>query len=273
MIRSSNPAFGDTAMDRIRSQADDVLRSPSEPSPEAPTARSTETMTIMGASLKTLSMFGLVMIAASVTWNMAMAGSASANLWTFGGAIGALIVGITTCFMPRFAPVTAPIYAILQGLFLGGISAFYEVAFSQQAQNYDLGQSIVFQAVMLTVAVAATMAALYAFRIIRVTAALRAVITTAVGAIMVVYLIAFAMRLFGGEMPFLHESTPIGIGISVVIVGVAAFSLLLDFDFIERGAAEGMPKWAEWYAAFGLMVTLIWLYLEILRLLGKLRSR
>ncbi|MEQ9453972.1 MAG: Bax inhibitor-1/YccA family protein [Phycisphaeraceae bacterium] len=261
-MASSNPAFRDRAMDRIRAQADDVLRSPSEPQESAP-VRATGSMTITGSCLKTLSMFGLVMIAGSFTWDMAMSGSPNAQAWLFGGAIGGLIVGILTCFKPNLAPITAPIYAVLQGLFLGGISAMYNAQF----------QGIVLQAVMLTMAVACAMAALYAFRIIRVTTMVRGIIVSATLAVMLVYLASFVLGMFGAGIPFLHDTGPLGIGISLVIVGIAAFNLLLDFDFIEKGSAQGLPKWAEWYAAFGLMVTLIWLYLEVLRLLSKLRSR
>jgi uncharacterized YccA/Bax inhibitor family protein len=159
--------------------------------------------------------------------------------------------------------VTAPVYAVLEGLFLGGISAFYEAQF----------QGIVIQAVGLTFGTLAALLLAYKSGMIRATENFKLGVAAATGGIMLVYLVSLGMSFFGMRMPYLHESGPLGIGISVFIVVIAALNLVLDFDFIEQGAAQGAPKYMEWYAAFGLLVTLIWLYLEILRLLSKLRSR
>jgi uncharacterized YccA/Bax inhibitor family protein len=158
---------------------------------------------------------------------------------------------------------TAPLYAVLEGLFLGGISALYELKF----------QGIVIQAVALTFGTLAALLLAYKSRLIKVTENFKLGVVAATGGIALVYLISIGLGFFGIRMPYLHDSGPIGIGISVFIVIVAALNLVLDFDFIEQGAAQGAPKYMEWYAAFGLLVTLIWLYLEILRLLAKVRRR
>lgn len=184
--------------------------------------------------------------------------------WAIIAMLGALGVGILTAFKPRFAVVTGPIYAVLMGLVAGAMSAVFNAEY----------EGIVGQALALTAGVFVMMLFLYATRIIRVTEKLRMGIVAATGAIALVYLVSLGLRLiFDVQVPFLHDSSPLGILISLVIVGVAAFNLLLDFDFIERGVQMGAPKHMEWYGAFGLMVSLIWLYLEILRLLAKMRER
>jgi uncharacterized YccA/Bax inhibitor family protein len=183
--------------------------------------------------------------------------------WLIFSMIGGFVLAIVTIFKPKFARVTAPLYALAQGLLVGAITHLYEIE----------SKGIAVQAVGLTAGVFAMMLFLYATRIIKVTDKLRTGIIAATGAVMLVYLVSIVMRLFGAEVPFLHDATPIGIGISLVIVGIAAANLLLDFDFIERGVQAGAPRYMEWYAAFGLMMTLVWLYLELLRLLSKLRSR
>lgn len=158
-------------------------------------------------------------------------------------------------------------YALCEGLFLGAVSAFFDFAFRESYPG------IIMQAVLLTFGTAGAMYALYAFRIIRATNTFKKIVITATMGIAVFYLIAMVLRLFGVEMPYLHDNGMIGIGISVFIVAIAALNLILDFDRIEQGATHGAPKYYEWYGAFGLMVTIVWLYLEILRLLSKLASR
>lgn len=182
--------------------------------------------------------------------------------WLILSLLAGLGLAVLTVFKPKLARITAPLYSVAQGLLVGAISKLYEVQFD----------GIVLQAVGLTIGVFVMMLVLYATGTIRVTDKLRKGIFAATGAIMLVYLASFVLRIFGAEVPFLHSTGPIGILISLVIVGVAAFNLLLDFDFIERGVKMGAPRYMEWYGAFGLMVTLIWLYLELLRLLSKLRS-
>lgn len=235
-------------------------------------------MTLQSTALKSVTLVGITVVAASVTWGMTYKnGTAdlSASMpWMIGGLIGGLIFALITIFKPAASPITAPLYAAAEGLFLGAVSAVYEASFASpvngQASPYT---GIVVQAVGLTLGVLAVMLTLYATRIIKVTNKLRTGIIAATGAVFLIYLVAIVMRLFGAEMPFLHDTGPIGIGISLVIVGIAAFNLLLDFDLIERGVQQGAPKYMEWYAGFALLVTLVWLYLEILRLLSKLRSR
>ena len=154
-----------------------------------------------------------------------------------------------------------------EGLFLGAISAYYDYIF---AASYP---SIIMHAVLLTMGTAAAMYILYQTGVIKATNTFRKVVMIATAGIGIFYLISIVMRLFGSQMPYLHDSSPIGIGISLVIVVVAALNLILDFDMIDQGSQNGAPKYFEWYSAFGLMVTIVWLYLEILRLLSKLSSR
>jgi uncharacterized YccA/Bax inhibitor family protein len=179
------------------------------------------------------------------------------------GAIGGLIVAIIAAFRPQNANILAPIYAGLEGLFVGGLSAMY-------ALRYD---GIVFQAVTLTIGVLFAMLFFYKSGIIKVTAGLRSGIMMATAGIAIFYLITFALSFFNVHVPYIHENGMIGIGFSLFVVGLAAMNLLLDFDTFEKGEQMGASKDMEWYAAMGLMVTLIWLYVEILRLLSKLSSR
>ena len=185
------------------------------------------------------------------------------------GGIGGFITALITVFSPRTAHITAPIYSVLQGLLLGGLSAF-------MAAEFGLG--IITQAVGLTFATFFFMLILYRTGTIKVTAKFRMGVFAATGAIALMYLISFIFSFFFKEpgtnpVGFIHDAGPLGIIISLVVITVAALNLALDFDFIERGANQGAPKYMEWYAAFGLMVTLIWLYIEFLRLLSKLKSR
>lgn len=234
-------------------------------------------MTIESTVMKSAVLVGITVIAAAVTWSITTSGGtfdmAVAMPWVLGGGIGGLIVALITIFKPTVAPFTAPLYALLEGLFLGAVSAMYEASFGSVDGTAGPFSGIVVQAISLTLGVLAVMLFLYVTRIIKVTEKLKTCVIAATGAIMLVYIANIVLALFGVTMPFLHDTGPIGIGISLVIVGVAAFNLLLDFDLIERGAKQGAPKYMEWYAGFALLVTLVWLYLEILRLLSKLRSR
>lgn len=183
--------------------------------------------------------------------------------WLMISWVAGLGLAILTILRPKLARVTAPAYAVAEGLLVGGISRFYEVRYS----------GIVLQAVGLTIGVFVMMLVLYATRTIRVTDKLRTGIIAATGAVALVYLASLVLRIFGADVPFIHEAGPAGIGFSLIVVGIASFNLLLDFDFIERGVKAGAPRYMEWYGAFGLIVTLVWLYLELLRLLSKLRQR
>lgn len=228
----------------------------------ARTDRRVATMTVTGTAYKALALLAVLTVCAAVSWTQMENGAISGGL-LIGSALVGFVIALLTCFNPTWAPYTSPVYAACQGFFLGAISNVYE-------QNY--GNGIAFQAVGLTFATMFVMLFLYASRIVRVTDGLARAIIAATGAVALVYLVSIVLRLFGVAVPFIHGAGPIGIAFSVFVVGLAAFNLLLDFDFIERQSARGAPKTMEWYGAFGLMVTLIWLYLEILRLLAKLQS-
>ncbi|MEM7009483.1 MAG: Bax inhibitor-1/YccA family protein, partial [Thermodesulfobacteriota bacterium] len=188
--------------------------------------------------------------------------NASLMYWLYGGLIGGLIFAFITIFKKTWAPITAPIYAILEGLAIGGISAIFELQFS----------GIVFQAVSLTFGTLFAMLVTYRLGLIKVTEKFRMGVVAATGAIFVVYLLSFVLGFFSINVPFIHSGGTIGILFSLFVVVIAALNLVLDFDFIEKGAEHGAPKYMEWYGAFGLIITLVWLYIEFLRLLSKLRQ-
>lgn len=219
----------------------------------------TGAMTLDGVVNKTGILLLLCMGAFCFTWFQ----PTPAVGWIALGGIAGLVIGLTTCFVPRISPWTSPVYAICEGLFLGGISAIFEQRF----------QFIAAQAAALTFGTLVIMLTLYKTRIIRVTETFKSVVIAATCAIALLYIVCIVLRLFGTSMPYIHSSGPIGIGFSLFVVGLAALNLLLDFDFIEQGVASGAPKYLEWYAGFSLLVTLVWLYLELLRLLAKLRGR
>lgn len=219
-------------------------------------------MTIQGTVNKTAISLGILMVTAFWTWGQFYQG-VNVNPLMMGGAIGGFIVAMITIFKKTAAPLTTPIYAALEGLFVGGISAYAESRFP----------GIVIQAVGLTFAVLFALLAAYSSGMIPVTQNFRLGVAAATGGIMLVYLASFVMSFFGSSIPFIHESGLLGIGFSLFVVVIASMTLVMDFDFIEQGAAHGAPKYMEWFGAFALTVTLVWLYIEILRLLMKLQSR
>lgn len=229
-----------------------------QPAPAGSATGQGATMTAAGAVQKTYILTGILIAAAVVGFNIPN------PILIWGGAIGGFVLVMIMAFRMHLAPRLAPVYAVLEGLFVGGVSYMYYDAFYP---------GIILNAVMLTVAVLCLMLFLYQGGFIKVTEKLRAGVMMATGAVLVVYLISLVMNLFGASVPYLHSNGPIGIGISVVIVGIAAFNLLLDFDNFEKGEQYGAPKYMEWFSAVGLLVTLVWLYLEILRLLSKLSDR
>jgi uncharacterized YccA/Bax inhibitor family protein len=224
-------------------------------------------MTIPGTLQKFGFLFLMVLGSSFYSWKeFAEGGNVTPMMWT--GAIGGLVFAIVLVFKPMWSPFLAPLYALLEGLFIGAISAMYNSAFAELAPN------IIINAVGLTFGVAAGMYLLYSFRIIKATEKFKSVIIAATVGIGIFYLLVVVLRAFGMEnMPFLHEGSILGIGFSLFVVAIAALNLILDFDMIEKGAEMGAPKYMEWYGAFGLMVTMVWLYLEILRLLSKISSR
>ena len=224
-----------------------------------------ETMTIQGTVNKTGLLLLFVVVTAAWTWGLAHSETPEAAYgWMLGGALGGFVVALVTFFKKEWSPISAPIYALLEGLALGGLSAIFEKAYP----------GIAVQAVSLTFGVMFVMLLAYKFRIVQATRGFKLGVIAATGGIAIVYLINMVMSLFfHNSMSFLNSATPLGIGISLFIVIIASLNLIIDFDMIETGARMGAPKYMEWYGAFGLMVTLIWLYMEILRLLSKLRRR
>lgn len=225
-----------------------------------------EVMTVNGTARK----FGLMLVmlfgAASFTWSLFYKGYNVMPI-ALGSAIAGFVVALIIIFKKTWAPYLALGYALLEGLFLGAISAVFNDAFGAAYPG------IVMQAVLLTFGVAATMFTLFNMRIIKATNTFKKVVIGATVGIALFYLVAMVMNMFGAQMPYLHSNGTIGIAISLFVVVIAALNLILDFDRIEQGAQMGAPKYYEWYGAFGLMVTIVWLYLEILRLLSKFASR
>lgn len=219
-------------------------------------------MTIQGTANRTFILLLALLITAYYTWNQYFNSVGGVSGLLMIGLVVGFVLALITIFVPKVAPYTSIPYALAEGLVLGGISATYEHLYS----------GITLQAAMLTFGVLLMMLVAYKTRLIKVTKKFRLGVICATGAIFLAYLATFILNFFGlGDVLYLHNSGPIGILISVGIVVVAALNLVLDFDFIERGAKRNSPKYMEWYGAFSLMVTLVWLYLEILRLIAKLR--
>jgi uncharacterized YccA/Bax inhibitor family protein len=274
MLRSANPALSSRTFDfgsYERAAAADAARQAGDPVGERAAAPA-KTMTLSGTALKTLMLVGLVTVAAAYTWSIALPETPPADgglidqrvlPWVIGGALGGFVVGLVAVFWKRAAPVLAPLYAALEGLFLGGISAMFEASYP----------GIALQAVLCTFGTLAALLIVYLTGLIKPTENVKLGIAAATGGVFLVYLFTFIFSLFTEGVPLIHQSGPIGIGFSVVVIIIAALNLVLDFDFIEQGVEKGAPRYMEWYAAFGLLVTLVWLYIEFLRLLAKLRER
>jgi len=241
-MRTSNPALGPNTFE---SHALSPATSP---------------MTLQGTVQKSFILLVLAVLSACITWKNV--GGIGMPLG-IGGAIGGLITCLVLCFKKEWAPGLAPVYAVLEGLFLGAISVVME--------RYYPG--IVVQAVMLTFGTFAALLSAYTTGLIKPSENFKLGIMAATGGIALVYIVSIVMNMFGTQVPYIHESGTIGIAFSAFVVVIAALNLVLDFDFIEQGCEHRAPRYFEWYAAFGLLVTLVWLYIEILRLLSKLRSR
>jgi uncharacterized YccA/Bax inhibitor family protein len=229
-------------------------------------SRADGAMTLNGTVNKTGILLLLTVMTAAFAWNQSFVGgapTAMAPIYMWGGLIGGFILAMVTVFKKTWAPVTAPMYALVEGFFLGAISAMFN----------HLYEGIVMQAVLLTFGT--LFALLFAYRsgLIKATEKFKLGVVAATGGIMLVYLASIVLNMFGSGIPLIHESGIVGIGFSLFVVVIAALNLVLDFDFIETGVEQGAPKYMEWYGAFGLMVTLVWLYIEFLRLLAKLQSR
>ena len=242
MMRSGNPALSSKTFEKLSTTSSDV-------------------MTLDGAVNKTAISMGILLFAAYYTYTNAIMD------YILIGFIGGFIVALVTIFKKSWSPVTVPIYAVLEGLALGGISKMYADAFEP---------GIVPQAIMLTLGILFALLFAYKTKIIRATENFKLGVFAATAGIGIVYLVSFFMGIFGsGGLPVMDPTnfSWFSIGFSLFVVIIASLNLVMDFDFIENGAANGAPKYMEWYGAFGLLVTLIWLYLEILRLLAKLSSR
>lgn len=226
-----------------------------------------DAMTVRGTLNKFGFLFLMVMGTAFYSWSRFFEDPSGAMPLILTGAIGGLVVALVIIFKKSWSPYLAPAYALLEGLFLGAISAYYSSAFADQAPN------IVMNAVGLTFGTVIAMYLLYSFNIIRATQKFKAIVVTATMGIALFYVIAFVLRMFGVQIAFLHEGSAMGIGFSLIVVAIAAMNLILDFDMIEQGSENNAPKYMEWYGAFGLLVTIVWLYLEILRLLSKISKR
>ena len=257
MIRSGNPALKESTFLDLGSGS--VVSRGAEGA-----------MTLNGTVNKTGLLLLLSVLTAAFAWNQSIITvngeeqvAPAVMFYMIGGAIGGLILALATVFKKEWSPVTAPLYALVEGFFLGAISALYELRF----------EGIVFQAVVLTFGTLGALLFAYRSGLIRATENFKLGVVAATGGIALVYLVSIVLRLFGKDIPLIHESGIVGIGFSLFVVVIAALNLVLDFDFIESGVEQGAPKYMEWYGAFGLMVTLVWLYVEFLRLLAKLQSR
>ena len=250
-MQSGNPAlnkntFLDAASGDVVSHGDDV-------------------MTINGTVNRTGLLLVLVVIGAMFSWSK-YAGPESAGALMpliIGGALGGFVLAMVTVFKKTWAPYTAPLYAVAEGLFIGALSAIFDARYP----------GIVLQAVGLTFGVMAALLMAYRSGLIRATEKFKLGIVAATGGVFLLYMANMVMGFFGHSMDFINGSSGLGIGFSVVVVVIAALNLILDFDMIEQGANARAPKYMEWYGAFALVVTLVWLYLELLRLLSKLQSR
>ncbi len=252
-MRSGNPALSESTFLDLASGS--VVTSPDQ------------VMTINGTVNKTGILLLLAVLTAAFAWSQAIGAdrqiAPGAMIYAIGGAIGGLVLAVVTVFKKEWSPVTAPMYALVEGFFLGAISAVMEVRFP----------GIVFQAVLLTFGTLFALLAAYRSGLIKVTENFKLGVVAATGGIALLYLASFVLGFFDINVPVIHEASWLGIAFSLFVVVVAALNLVLDFDFIENGAAARAPKYMEWYGAFGLMVTLVWLYVEFLRLLSKLQSR
>jgi uncharacterized YccA/Bax inhibitor family protein len=223
-------------------------------------------MTLSGTVNKTGILLLCAVATAAWTWRLFVQSHQVADIMTYllAGTIGGFLCAMVTIFKQQWSPVTAPIYALLEGLALGGLSAVFDLRYP----------GIAFEAVGLTFGTLFVLLLLYSSGLIKVTQKLRMGIVAATGGVMVFYLAEMLLGFFHvNYFNSANNSSPLSIGFSLVVVAIASLNLVLDFDFIEQGVASGAPKYMEWYGAFGIMVTLVWLYLEILRLLSKVRSR
>lgn len=246
MLRSANPALREQVFTGFGEQVGE------------------RSMSLQGTVNRTLVLLGCVAAGAVWTWQLFVTGGPAAAVpWAIGGAIGGLVLGLVTGWVRTCAPYTAIPYALAEGLFLGFLSALMEQRFP----------GVVMQGVAATVCTLAALLVAYSSGFVKATENFKLGLCAATGGIFLVYLATWVLGFFGMQIPYIHSSGLVGIGFSVFVIVIAALNLVLDFDFIESGVERGAPKSMEWYGAFGLIVTLVWLYVEFLRLLSKLNGR
>ena len=253
LIKTSNPALGEKTFQNLPgTQYGGIIDESTR-------------MTLNGTVNKTGILLVCAIATAAWTWHLFLQSRDIAEIspLMLGGLIGGLIVALVTVFKKEWSPVTAPMYALLEGLVLGGLSAVVDLRYP----------GIAIQAVGLTFGTLFVLLLAYRSGLIKVTQKFRLGVIAATGGIMLLYLLEMVLGFFGIQFVSINGAGAIGIGFSLLVVGIAALNLVLDFDFVEQGVRYGAPKYMEWYGAFGIMVTLVWLYLEILRLLSKMRSR
>ncbi len=229
----------------------------------APATVGGQVMTLQGAVNKTFILALLLVISGGFSWQFVQANPQLSGMLSIGSALLGFILVLASSFKPTWSPVVAPAYGLVEGVFVGVISARYSAL-------YD---GIVLQAALLTLGILFALLFAYQSRLIQATENFKLGLVAATGGIAIVYLVSIVLSFFGIQIPLIHESGLVGIGFSLVVVVIAALNLVLDFDFIEKGVAQGAPKYMEWQSALGLLVTIVWLYIEMLRLLSKLRSR
>ncbi len=245
MMRTANPTLNDKVF------------------ANAPAALGGQVMTLQGAVNKTFILALLLVISGGFSWQFVQANPQLSGMLSIGSALVGFVLVMASSFKPTWSPVVAPAYALVEGVFVGVISARYSAL-------YD---GIVLQAALLTLGILFALLFAYQSRLIKATENFKLGLVAATGGIAIVYLASIVLSFFGIQIPLIHQSGLVGIGFSLLVVVIAALNLVLDFDFIENGVAQGAPKYMEWQSALGLLVTIVWLYIEMLRLLSKLRSR
>lgn len=243
--KSGNPALNNKTFDNLQVVSDSSV------------------MTLDGVAAKSLLLLTLCVGSGVMGWRFASLQNELLGPILMGSLVGAFIVALITIFKKTVSPYTAPLYAILEGFLLGAISQLFEAQYS----------GIVLQALLLTGGIFVTMLCLYLFRVIRATENFKLGVASATGGIALYYVTNFVISFFGKDLPLINSNSGWGIGFTVLVIIIAAMNLVIDFDFIEQGVNKKAPKYMEWYSSFGLLVTVVWLYLEILRLLAKGRSR
>lgn len=284
MFRTANPAFNKDEFKPAQTWDDVAAQHPGAAMPSAPSESGVPKlakaahMTVGGTVNKTFLLLAMCMSTAILSWNMSLDGAEPTSLmmpFLLGGVLGGLVLGLVCSFAPKTAPVTAPLYALAEGCFVGGISALYAVRFSGESGMLNSG--LIFNAGLLTFGIFGGLLTGYATGMIRPGPVFKKMVVTATLGVFLYALIAMGASLFGSySLASVYNPSNgglVSIGFSLLLVGIASANLVLDFDFIEHGAKNQAPRYMEWYGGFGLLVTLVWLYVEVLRLLAKLQSR